>query len=478
MRRTLGLLAIAAAGAAMAWPLQVTGDNQNAHYALVKALARGVPYIDETLGETGDLQSHDVARADDGHQYAVKAPGLAMAATPAYLVIDAAGMRTTGDPSRALWVLNLFTSVVATIVLLLLVRGLADAIEPGHGAATAVIVGLGALTLPFATLFFSHALGTTLIFASFWLLWRRGPVFAAGLLAGLAVVVEHPSVWIAAILAVYAWRRVPWFAAGGLVGVLPWLGFNLWAFGDPFHTAYADYWEREENFSPLSAPSLDELARIFFSSLGVLTLAPVVAAGVAGIVLLYRRGLRAEALVCAAVPLAIVLYFSGDNAYGGLGPPRYLTPMMPFLLLGIAVALRRRPAVTLALAAVTCFQAVVQTATGPLAAYDGEWLARAADRVFVSTAANLVGISGWYAVVPFFLAALAAALLAVASLPRLVVTSEDAGLAVAGVGAWALVAAASYNDWGRTPSAAYVLTVFVVLTIATLAGRFLMPAPR
>ena len=478
MRRTLGLLALAAVGAAMAWPLQVTGDNQNAHYALVKALARGVPYVDETLGETGDLQSHDVARADDGHQYAVKAPGLAMAATPTYLVVDAVGMRTTGDPSRALWFLNLFTNVVATIVLLLLVRDLAERVEPGHGAATAVILGLGALTLPFATLFFSHALGTTLIFASFWLLWRRGSALAAGLLAGLAVTVEHPMIWVGAILAVYAWRRAPWFAVGGFAGVLPWLAFNAWAFGNPFHTAYADYWEREANFSPLSFPSAGELGRIFFSSLGVLTLAPIVAAGVAGLVVLYRRGTRAEALVCGAVPLALVLYFSGDNAYGGLGPPRYLTPMMPFLLLGVAVALRRWPAATLALAAVTCFQAVVQTATGPLAAYDGEWLARAADRLFVSTAASLVGISGWYAIVPFFLAAAVAALLAVATLPRFTIAFEDAGLAAAGVGAWALVAGASYNDWGRTPSAAYVLTVFVVLALAALAARFLVPARR
>ena len=69
--------------------MQVTGDNQNAHYALVKALSRGQPNIDDTLGETGDLQSHDVA-THDGRLYAVKSPGLAMAATPTYLVVEAA----------------------------------------------------------------------------------------------------------------------------------------------------------------------------------------------------------------------------------------------------------------------------------------------------------------------------------------------------------------------------------------------------
>jgi hypothetical protein len=481
---------VGAVVAAAAWPMQGTGDNQNAHYALVKALARGVPYVDDTLGETGDLQSHDVARVD-GHVYAVRAPGLAMASTPTYLGVEAVGMRTTGDPMRVLWVLNLFTSVIATGVLLLLVRDLGERIEPGFGSATAVILGLGALTLPFATLYFSHALGTALVFAAFWLLWREREgaprtilVGAAGVLGGLAVTVEHPAIWIGAILCVFAAIRGSWiargaaFVAGALVGVLPWLGFNTWAFGDPIHTAYSDYWAREQNFSVLGLPSVSELSRIFFSSLGLLTLAPVLAASVAGMVLLYRRGLRAEALTCAAVPIVVILYFAGDNAYGGLGPPRYLTPMMPFALLPVAAALRRWPATTLALAAIGCMQAVVMTATGPLAAYDGAWLSRAVDRVFVSTAASLVGISGWYAIVPFFLAALAAAVLGIASLPRLAVTATDAAVALLGICAWAVAAFASYNDWGRTPSGAYVVTVFFVLAILTGAFAAVTRLPR
>ena len=49
-------------------------------------------------------------------------------------------------------------------------RSVAERFEPGFGSATAVIVGLGAVTLPFATLFFSHALSTALVFAGFALL--------------------------------------------------------------------------------------------------------------------------------------------------------------------------------------------------------------------------------------------------------------------------------------------------------------------
>jgi hypothetical protein len=478
MRRTLGLLALVVVALAYAWPVQVTGDNQNAHYALVKALARGVPYIDETLRETGDLQSHDVVRAE-GHLFTVKAPGLAIAAQPAYAIVRLAGVRTTGDPMRALWVLTAFTSALATVFLLFCVRDLAERIEPGFGAATAVIVGLGALTLPFATLFFSHALGTALIFASFWALWRERDgvprdklLAAAGLLAGLAVTVEHPTMWIAAILAVYAaaranpLRRLAVFAVGGLAGLVPLFAFDLWAFGNPLHTPYDDYWETQSDFASLALPSWTEFSKIMFSSLGLLVLAPVLAAGVAGIVLLYLRGRRAEAIVCAAVPVTLVVYFSGSGAFGGLGPPRYLTPIMPFALLALGAALRRFPLTTAALGSITIFQAVAQTATGPLAAYDGDWIERVGERAFMSTAASLVGITGWYAITPFFVAASVAVILSVAASPKVELRPLDGALGVAALCGWGLLAASSSFDRGQPPSDEYVLTVVGVLAIA------------
>ena len=168
----------------------------------------------------------------------------------------------------------------------------------------------------------------------------------------------------------------------------------------------------------------------------------------AGALVLYRRGLRAKAVICVAIPVAMIVYFSGNGAFGGLGPPRYLAPIMPFALVPVAAALRRWPLASLAAAAVTLFQAVVMTATGPLAAYDGQWLARAVDRQFVATAGSLVGVSGWYAIAPFFLAALVAVVLALASLPPLRLAGADAAAAVVGLGAWAVVALSSYNNCG------------------------------
>ena len=43
------LLALLALAVAFAYPMQVNGYNQNAHYALVRALADGKPWIDQSL---------------------------------------------------------------------------------------------------------------------------------------------------------------------------------------------------------------------------------------------------------------------------------------------------------------------------------------------------------------------------------------------------------------------------------------------
>ena len=75
-----------------------------------------------------------------------------------------------------------------------------------------------------------------------------------------------------------------------MVGVLPLFLFNVWAFRNPLHTPYVDYWRENPVFDARRPAALVGLLPELFSSLGLLTLAPVLAAGIAGAVLLYRRG--------------------------------------------------------------------------------------------------------------------------------------------------------------------------------------------
>jgi hypothetical protein len=481
-RPRLALLALLAVGLAYAWPMHVNGYNQNAHYALVRALADGVPYVDRSLGEIGDVSTQDIARFE-GHIYAVKPPGLAMATVPWFLLVEATGMRTTGDPTRVIWALNLVGSALAALILLVLVRWIAERIAPGYGTATAVVLGLGTMLLSFATLFFNHALSTLLGFAAFALLWRERDapgrpllVAAAGLVLGLGVTVDYQlGVGIGIPLALYAVSRTPRvrrglaYAAGVTVGVLPLALFNLWAFGSLTHTAYESYWEQigGERLAYFSAPRADVLADILFSAMGLVTLAPVLVCGLVGAALLVRRR-RAEALVLLGVTAIVTIYQAGLGGFGGQGPPRYLMPLLPFVGVGLALTFRRLPLTTIALAAVSVFQAVVMTATGPLAAYDGEWLARVPDRDFPLTAASLVGITGWYSILAFFAAAAVAVAAAALASPRPAVSLREVPIALAALLGWALVALQASNPYGHPPRDGYVLAAVLIVSAAVL----------
>jgi 4-amino-4-deoxy-L-arabinose transferase-like glycosyltransferase len=487
LRRRGAAVAFLALAFVFAWPMQVNGWNQNAHYALVRALADGKPWIDESRHEIGDLGTGDVAEYR-GHTYAAKGPGLAFVSLPAFAAVEATGMRTTGDPTRVIWALHLWGAALAGLVTLLLVRRLGDRLEPGLGIAAAIVAGLGTLLLPFATLYFSHVLAALFGFAAFAVLWREreGPprlalVAAAGALAGLGVTTEHPLVFVGLVLGLYALRRDGLvrrglaYAGGVLAGLAPLLAYNWWAFGSPTHFAYHDNLTSEQvdpgaGFFGFGVPSLHVTGELLFSSMGLLTLTPVLACGAAGLVVIARRGRRPEALAIAGVVVAYLLYNSSlryFSPFGGLGPPRYLLTLVPFAAVALATAFRAFPLTTLALGAVSAFQMVVMTATGPLAAYDGEWLERLVRRDVVQTTASLVDVTGWYTIVPFFLAALVAVTAAAGT--HITVARRELPIALAALLGWSLVAATAASPNGAPPADGYVFVLVGLLGALSLA---------
>jgi hypothetical protein len=179
--RTWTVAAFASLALAYAFVVQPVGCNQTSHYALVKSLSHGTAHIDRYHWETCDEGWFR------GHYFSNKAPGLAALTLPLYEVLHAAGVtpgkntlaavdspiQLLGVPRTPVWALGLLGNVLPALLLLLLVRALADRVEPGLGTAAAVTLGVGTLVLPFATMFFSHALSALLGFAAFALLWRE-----------------------------------------------------------------------------------------------------------------------------------------------------------------------------------------------------------------------------------------------------------------------------------------------------------------
>jgi hypothetical protein len=473
----------------VAWAIPAQGGNwnQNAHYALVRALADGRPNIDQSLRETGD-NTGDISFFR-GHRYAAKAPGLAFWTLPAFLALRIAGdAKPSGDLFRILWFLGLWATVLPATILFLLVRKIADDIAPGFGTITAMTLGVATLVLPFTTMFFAHVLTATLGFGAFALLWLEGHrhpririAAAAGLLAGLAITVELPSAILVAGLAFYLLTREPRlprilaYSGGVGLGLLPLLLFNQWAFGSITHLSYAGvaggYWNRQGLYG-VAAPSFHVATELLFSTRGLVRATPVLALGAVGILLLYRRGRRAEALLIAGVSLAYLLFNSGyDNPFGGDTPgPRYLIPIIPFLILPLGLVYQRFPLMTIVLGAVSALQMVVVTMTSPILAVYGDWFGRLWARKLVYTAFGF-GPGSNHAMPLFALLLLLAAIFAILATPRARLSRPDLARAALALLSWLLIAEAApkliRNGGGE------LVLVYAAVAAATLIITFL-----
>jgi len=472
------VVAIGALVFAYAVLIQPAGDNEKSHYVLVRALASGRPYVDE-VRTNPNLHTIDVT-SFHGHLYAAKSPGLALVSLPPYLALEAAGVRTDGNPKHVLWALHLWSVVLPALALLLLVERLGDELEPGAGLPAAVTLGASTLVLPFGTLFFSHLLAAALAFSAFALLWGGRAdlprVAAAGLLCGFGVSTESSILLASLVLGTYACvsaprlRRAASFVTGLAVGVLPTLLFNWWAFRSPVHSPY-EGWHRPGSSAHATAFGFGApTPRSFLVVLLYPTGLPLLAAGVAGAVLLLRRR-RAEGAVVLATAAAFVLANAmSPDLLGGASPgPRYLIPAFPFLALGLALAYRRFPGEAIGLAAGGVVMLGAATITSPLGAFDQHVIQRLRSHSFVASVLELFGIKTGYGVL-FFVAAVGVAFLATAITARLplgVPRELLRGLATAGAFA---VLATQLPDLLRDGASAADLVLAAAIAVGAVAA--------
>lgn len=496
---TLAAVTIAALAIAYGTVVQRPGWTQSAHYALVRALESGTPRIDAYQRTTGDKAYRD------GHFYSVKAPGVAFVSLPPYLAMHALD-RTPSDRT-AIWILNLFTTIPFAVALLLLVRRVADELEPGTGTLVAFTLGAATLILPFATLYFSHVAAATLGFAAFYVLFRarsaptRLPPFAvAGFLAGLACVFEYPSAIVCIALAAYALgrdravSRIAAYGVGGLVGLIPLLSYNTWAFGNPLSLSYrhtvlvegasghAVVATSNHGLFGITEPSLRVISQLLLENRGLLTLTPVVAAALAGSILLYRRGRRAESVLFVSLAAAFLIYNSGlttpfGGAFGGATPgPRYLIGALPFVLAPLGLTYRRSPGTTIALTLISFATMALATITDPMieSVLIMRWPKDALAGMFQATVISIAGgPTGYVAALPFAVLLFVALVATGLSLPHRDLQRRDLVEGATAVAFWLVVASVARALVVPEPTVAVAASA-LILAAAAIIGQVMV----
>lgn len=502
----------------VAWALlvQAPSANQTSHYALIRALASGTAKIDPYAAETIDKSEFD------GHIYSNKAPGLALAAAPLYLLVDKTGLaavarRAASNVAEAegmtakngaaasvradrgiIWILTLWVVVLPAAILLVLMRAVADRVQPGYGTLVAVSLGTGTLLLPFATLLYSHVLAATLGFAAFAVLFLGRPqstrcLLAAGVLSGLAVTTEYPLSIVAGLLGLYVIARdrsvhsVLLYGAAFIVGLIPLGVYDLLAFGSVTHLSYVGALPttnsaispHQSGFFGVNLPQARRALEVLFAPKGLLVLTPFVGAAVASLKLTRRGPYRHETLLAVAVLVAFLIYNAGYfGPLGGQTPgPRFMIAALPFIAVSCGSALRRWPGPSLALLAASVGTMLLATITQPqIGSSDlSVWTSLAGTGHLQYTLLGAIGLGhSWGAIAPVIL--LVAGALALATRRTgLGLTSRDMQLGVAALAGWLglVLLSAEFSQGSALPAVA----VGTGLAAIVLPAARLTPAP-
>jgi hypothetical protein len=421
--------ALIAAFATYAYFVGPPAWNQNSRLALTRALVeRGELTIDPDHFTTGDK-----SRRGD-HFYSDKAPGASLLAVPAYAVYHGLRQLVGGEAPRAyitpldpaaarrgdeldpearlpgdrlsynqqfrlaLYLSRLFsTSLLAlagvAALYLLALRQLAG--DRLAALTCALTYGLATPALVYGAAFYGHQPCADLLLlalAAITLSQRTegrpaAPLFA-GLCLGLAVLCEYPAAVPVALLAALAlWRRGPRFTAWLLLGGLPCallLGlYHLLAFGHPLKTGYdfvylAEFAAGMQVNYGIHAPDPAVLLQLLFGSYrGLFYLAPVLLLAAWGLAAELRRPADPERRAVAVAAAAIVaFYLSLNSGYymwdgGAALGPRHCVPMLPFLALGLAPALRAAPRLFNGLALLSAAAMLLAAAAAPEAPQHG-----------------------------------------------------------------------------------------------------------
>lgn len=363
--------------------------NQNSRLDMVVAVVDdGTFQIDKYVANTVDY-----AKVGE-HYYSDKAPGVAFLGIPVYAVLgevldlpfmapltdrlaNSAAFQSTLNPEGtgvntdkvrfaiAQVALSFLFGAVPTAILGVLLFRVLGRFSDNLGLRLILALAYGLLTPAFAyaNTFYGHQLSAFLLFGAFYLVFMSakplGPLrlMGIGVLLAYSVVTEYPTFLLVGVLFLYTlyvlmqqgeWRKIGWVIGPAGVIAAAWMLYNKTIFGGYLELgySYSELWvdSHSSGFMSLGLPRPDAVWGITFGLFrGLFWLSPWLLLALPGLVQWWRsRQYRVEWLVTLAC-IGFMFLFNSSSVmwWGGFSVgPRYLLPMLPFLVVPVGVALR------------------------------------------------------------------------------------------------------------------------------------------
>ena len=344
-----------------AYGVAINSENQlgfNLPHIAVEALVERHQFYLEG-SRAPELQPYGDVFVYQGHKYAAKQPGEAMAGAIAYSGLRAVGLRYSENYLLTSALVTFLTTSLVLAASAVGVFGIAQSLTKDSQSLfwpmlTTFAYALATTVFPYSGIAHHDALATGYLVLAFYFIFQisrqgrpygRGAMLmsaAAGLLLGLTVTTSMLPFFMVMVCAIYflSLRRVklvPLFLAAMLIGLFPLFVYDARSFGNPFllsNVVSANQFP--DTFFYFGAKNFGEKL-VFYSSM-LTVYVPVFAIGLFGLTYYPRAFKRSPAfmtLVALIVVLMVYVLNIDTRGHCQFGP-RYMLSAMPFACLGIA----------------------------------------------------------------------------------------------------------------------------------------------
>ncbi|MDD4872417.1 MAG: hypothetical protein PHR77_17845 [Kiritimatiellae bacterium] len=339
-------------------------DNTSSRYFLVSAIVdHGTFSIDANEKETIDKSFFN------GHYYSNKAIGAPLLGVPIYWCLRRLPFLKESVPLAPFskYIVRIFTTTLPFALLGVVMFCLAckAGASPRKAFFMVIAYGFGTIALIHATLFSGHQVAASFAFFAFALVFQQSgnnmnqnnsvqsiKYFMAGLFAGLAAISDYPAVIVTFFLTIYVFslrplaRNLFLYILGGLICATLVAAYNMHCFDNPISMSYSNLafekFREEANIGlfGINLPEFKIMTAILFSlSRGLLVIMPVLLLSFMGLGRMYmNEKYRKEAFLIVAICFTYIFFNSGYCGWHGgwTFGPRYLVPMLPFLVFTMA----------------------------------------------------------------------------------------------------------------------------------------------